>query len=70
MVEELAKEYAGRVTVVSANVSEAMETASDLGIFGVPTLVFFKGGEEVGRLVGAAPKAKIAAEIQKRLGVK
>jgi thioredoxin 1 len=68
-VEQLAGEFAGKVKVVKAKIQEAFSTASDLGIMSIPTLVFYKGGEEVGRLVGAVPKDTIVAAIAEKLGV-
>ena len=69
MVEQLAQEYQGKVKIVGANIDGAGETASGLGIFSIPALVFFKGGKEVGRLVGAVPKPKLVDAIKKNLGV-
>lgn len=64
MVEQLAKEYQGKVKVVGMNVDVSPDTASSLGIMSIPAIVFFKGGKEVGRVVGGN-KAKIEAEIKK-----
>lgn len=58
-MRELAGEYEGRLVVGAVNVDEAPELAARYGITGMPTLVFFQGGREVGRLRGAAPKAKL-----------
>ena len=69
MVEQVAAEYQGRLKVVSANIDGAGETASGLGIFSIPALVFFKDGKEAGRLVGAVPKAKLVDAIKKNLGI-
>ena len=69
VVEQLARDYAGKLKIVGLNAHENFDTASAYGIMGIPTLLFFKGGQEVARLVGAQPKDKIVAEIQARLGV-
>jgi thioredoxin-like negative regulator of GroEL len=58
-VEEVAGEIAGSVKVVKANLQETFDNASELGVMAIPTLVFYKDGTEVTRLVGAVPKAKI-----------
>jgi thioredoxin 1 len=58
-IDQLAAEYNGRVKVAKLDIDENPETPSRLGIRGVPTLIVFKGGREIARQVGAAPKAKI-----------
>lgn len=69
MVEQLAQEYAGKLKVLSAKIDDAAETASSLGIYGLPTVLLFKGGKEVGRIVGPARKERLVDEIKKRIGV-
>ena len=69
VVEEVAKEYEGKVKIVSADIAEAGDTASGLGIMSIPQLIFYKGGQEVHRLVGAVPKDKIVQAIKDNLGV-
>ena len=69
MVEQAAKDYAGKLKIVSANVADTGDTASGLGIFSIPTLVFYKAGKEVGRTVGAISRAKLGKEIASKLGV-
>lgn len=68
MVEQLAKDYAGKVKVVGLDAHNNYDTASAYGIMGLPTLLFFKDGKEVGRLIGAVPKDKIVGEIKAKLG--
>jgi thioredoxin-like negative regulator of GroEL len=67
-MEQIAKEYAGRVDVLGMNVDVAPDTASSLGIMAIPAIVFFKDGQEVARLAGP-PKPKIVAEIKRVFGV-
>jgi thioredoxin 1 len=55
-IEDLAEEYAGRVIVAKMNTDEHQDWARKLGIRGIPTMIFFNGGEEVDRIVGAVPK--------------
>jgi thioredoxin len=69
VVEKLGQAYAGQVKVVSADVGEAGETAASLGITAIPTVVFFKNGQEVSRIVGAHPLGRYTAEIAARFGV-
>ena len=60
-VDAIAEEYAGRVAVAKCNVDDADEVAMQFRIRNIPTLLFFKGGEMVNRLVGAVPKQEITA---------
>ncbi len=63
VVEELAKEYEGKAVVAKCNVDECDEVPGKYGIRNIPTLLYFKNGELVDKLVGAAPKAEIAKKI-------
>jgi thioredoxin 1 len=56
ILEELAGEYAGRLTVATINIDQEPHWASTFGVTGLPTLIVFKQGQEVQRLRGAAPK--------------
>ena len=60
-VDDIAKEYDGRVVVAKCNVDDADDVAMQFRIRNIPTLMFFKGGEMVNRLVGAVPKQEITA---------
>jgi thioredoxin 1 len=68
VLEQIAKDYSGKVDVVAMNVDSNPETASTLGIMAIPALLFFKDGKEVARLAGP-PKSKIVSEIQRVFGV-
>jgi thioredoxin 1 len=52
MLMDLAADYAGRVKVVEVNAAEAERTAARLGVMGTPTVLFFRSGREVERVVG------------------
>ena len=65
MLEQIADEYKGKVTVVGMNTDNTGDTAAGLGIMSIPAILFFKDGQEVSRLIGAVPKAKVAAEVAK-----
>jgi thioredoxin 1 len=67
IVEELGREYAGRIRVAKVNTDENPSWASRLGIMGIPTLIFFKRGREVDRVVGAASKASMRGHIERLL---
>ena len=64
IVAQLAEEYDGKVVIGKCDVEECEDIAVDLGIRNVPTLLFFKGGEIVDKMVGAANKAKIQEKIE------
>jgi len=63
VIEELSKEYAGKVVVGKLNTDENPETASSLRVSAIPTLVFVKGGKVVDQIVGVQPKAAIKARL-------
>jgi thioredoxin 1 len=67
-VEELAKEYAGRVKVGKLNTDENPDIASKYKIMGIPTIMFFKDGQKVDQVVGAVPKPQLKAKIDALLG--
>ena len=56
VLEELAKEYSGKVVVAKVNTDENPIFPLRFRVQGIPTMVMFKGGEEVDRVVGALPK--------------
>jgi len=59
-LEELAAEYDGRAVIAKLNVDESVAVAGKYGIMSIPTLMIFKDGQEVKRMVGARPKPAIA----------
>ncbi|MEM2202686.1 MAG: thioredoxin [Candidatus Bathyarchaeia archaeon] len=67
VIEELAKEYAGKVLVGKLNVDENPATADRFQVFSIPTLVILKAGEEVDRIVGFVPKIQVEARLKKYL---
>ena len=56
ILEDLAAEFAGQLTIVSVNTDEAPDLAQRYQIAGLPTMVVFQGGTEIQRVRGAAPK--------------
>jgi thioredoxin 1 len=66
-VEFLAEEYKGRVKVAKMDVDHHQITPQQYGIRSIPTLLIFKGGKVVSQLVGAMPRSKLEAELQKHL---
>ena len=65
ILEEVATEVAGRAKVVSIDATASPRTAVRFNILNVPTMIFFKDGDEVTRLVGVAPKERIIEEIDR-----
>jgi thioredoxin 1 len=64
IIEEIAKEYEGKLKVCKLNVDEGRTTASEYGIMSIPTLMIFKGGQAVDKVIGAVPKTEIEAKIK------
>ena len=64
IVAELAEEYDGKITVGKCDVEENDELAADFGIRNIPTILFFKNGEVVDKLVGAVAKAKLEEKFK------
>jgi len=67
IIEDLSREYDGKMRFVKVDVDQNADLAAKYGIQGIPTLLFFKGGQEVGRTVGAAPRDRLVQEIDKIL---
>ena len=67
VVEELAKEFAGKVLIGKINVDENPATADRFQVFSIPTLVIIKSGREVDRIIGFVPKSQVEARIKKYL---
>src|SRR5258705_12214539 len=68
MVEEIAAEYKGKLKVVKIDVDESTDVAARYRIQSIPTLIVFKAGQEVERVIGAVPKPMIVGRIQKDIG--
>ncbi len=66
-IEELAKEYAGKIKVGKLNTDENPEVATKYKIMGIPTVMFFKDGQKVDQVVGAVPKPQLKAKIDSLL---
>lgn len=67
VIDELAKEYAGRVVFGKLNVDENPKTAAEYAIMAIPTLFIFKGGDPVDVIQGALPKPYLEAKIKEWL---
>ncbi len=64
IIAQLAEEYDGRIVVGKCDVEENDDIAMEYGIRSIPTILFFKGGEVVDKMVGAAPKAKLQEKFE------
>jgi len=67
VIDELARDYAGRVTIGKLNVDENSETAVQFGVMSIPTLLILRDGKEVDRIIGAVPKHFIEEKLRKYL---
>ncbi len=67
VVEELARDYAGKVKVAKMNVDENAKTPTRYGIRAIPTLIIFKGGQVVEQITGAVSRALIENALKKAL---
>ncbi|MEE9268569.1 MAG: thioredoxin [Thermoplasmata archaeon] len=63
VIDELAEEYEGDLRFVKVNVDDNASLAVQFGVQSIPTLIFFKGGQQVAKTVGAPPKPRLVQEI-------
>jgi thioredoxin 1 len=64
VVEELAKEYDGKVVIGKMDVDNNVDTPNEYGIRNIPTILFFKDGQVVDKQVGATQKAVLTAKVE------
>ncbi|MBF0198649.1 MAG: thioredoxin [Planctomycetes bacterium] len=67
LIDKVAAQYAGRATVGKLNVDDSPEAAGQLGVTSIPTVVVYKDGEEVERLVGAQSEANLQKVLDNHL---
>jgi len=67
IVEEIARELSDRLKVVKLDVDQNPETAMQYGVQSIPTLIIFKNGKEVERLIGYMSKTKLLSKIEPHL---
>ncbi len=67
VVEDIAREYNGKLKVVKVDVDSSQDVSAQYRIFSIPTLMLFKGGQEVERVVGAVPKHMLVSKLQKHI---
>ncbi|MCL2134155.1 MAG: thioredoxin [Candidatus Bathyarchaeota archaeon] len=66
-IDEIAQEYSGKVLVCKLDVDNNPSTAKNFQILSIPTMILFKNGQEVERLIGLSAKKKITEVIEKHL---
>ncbi|MBC8035324.1 MAG: thioredoxin [Chitinophagaceae bacterium] len=67
VIEELSKEYAGKVNVGKVNVDNNPQISMNYGITSIPAILFIKGGKVVDKLVGAQPKNNFVKKIEQHI---
>lgn len=67
LLDEVATEMEGKVTIMKVNVDENRDLAKKFDIKGLPTMILFKGGSEADRLIGWMPKEKILEKLNAKL---
>ncbi len=70
IIEQLSREYSGRVAFGKVNVDENQRIAASFGIQSIPTLMIFKGSKAVDVIIGAMPKAQIEIKLKQQLSSK
>lgn len=65
IIEELIKEYQGKIKIGKLDIEESTETAQQYNVMSVPTLIFFKNGKEIKRLIGLQTKKDLEKDIEK-----
>ncbi|MDD5044487.1 MAG: thioredoxin [Candidatus Omnitrophica bacterium] len=66
-LEELAKEYEGKIKFAKVNIDESRKIAAEYGIMSIPTLMFFKNGQVQEQVVGALNKSQLKKKIENNL---
>ena len=67
IIEEIADQHEGKIKIVKLNVDDNQQTPINFGVMNIPTLLFFKGGKEVNRVIGAYPKNHLLKIIEEYL---
>ena len=67
ILDEIADERSGKIKIAKLNVDENMRTAASLGITSIPTLMLYKDGAPVERIIGAQPKQRLLQQIDRHL---
>lgn len=68
ILDEVARDYAGKLTVAKVNIDENPGSPNDYAVRGIPTVILFRDGKPVGTLVGAQPRSKLREWLDSNLG--
>ncbi len=68
LLEDIATEYSDTVKITKVDVDSNNAVAAKFGIMSIPSLVFFKNGEEIDRVIGAIPRSQLESRVNKALG--
>ena len=68
ILDELAPAYTGKLKIGKLNVDENQDSPSQFGVMNIPTMIVFRGGKEIDRIVGAMSKADLQKKLDKALG--
>jgi thioredoxin 1 len=68
MIEELAQEYAGTIKIGKLNTDESPQVSGSYNVNSIPTLIIFKGGQQVDMVVGVQPKSRLKAKLDSAVG--
>lgn len=64
VIDEIAKEFSGKIKIAKINVDENHKMATDLTVMNIPTLIFFKGGQQLNRISGVLSKKDLLKKIE------
>jgi thioredoxin 1 len=67
VLEEIAEEYSDKLEVVKLNIDQNQDTPLKFGVMNIPTLIFFRNGMEIDRVIGAFPKKQLLNRIKPHL---
>ena len=67
ILDEIAEEKSGTLKIVKVNVDENQMIASQLGVVSIPTMILYKSGQQVEKMIGAQPKTRILSTIEPHL---
>ncbi len=66
-LDEIAQQFAGKITIAKVNIDENPGTPAKYGVRGIPTLIIFKNGQVAAQKIGALPKSKLVEWVQQSL---
>ena len=66
-LDEIAQQFAGKITVAKVNIDENPSTPAKYGVRGIPTLIIFKNGQVAAQKIGAVPKSKLIEWVQQSI---